>query len=173
MAKKTEQIAYSLSRSEYDWLLVAKSDKGICAVFFGKDEADLVTSLQLSFKQAEIVRDDAALALAQQELNQLIANPAYQPNLVPDCRGSDFQQKVWAALKAIPVGETRSYSALAEALAMPKAVRAVASACAANKLALLIPCHRVVRSTGELSGYRWGVPIKRALLIAEAKAVSC
>ena len=129
----------------------------------------LEAELRQRFPHAEIVAGDAAFAALVEQAVRLVEDPAAPINLPLDVRGTALQQKVWAALRDIPPGETLSYTQLAAKVGAPKAVRAVASACAKNTVAIAIPCHRVVRGTGQLAGYRWGLSRKQALLERERK----
>jgi AraC family transcriptional regulator of adaptative response/methylated-DNA-[protein]-cysteine methyltransferase len=147
-------------------VLVASSAKGVAAILIGDDTPALVEEQQASFPSAALRATDDDRFIGR--VVGLIDNPSGTIDLPLDIRGTPFQQKVWAALQAIPAGVTETYSALAVRVGDPKAVRAVASACAANKLAVAIPCHRVLRTDGSLSGYRWGVERKRALIEREA-----
>ena len=154
------------------WLgrcLVAESERGICAILLGDTDAELTAELATQFPKAtHAPRDDAFV----QRIHQVIASIDNRdvPLALPlDIRGTAFQQRVWQALRAIPCGETASYQQVAQAIGQPSAVRAVAGACAANTLAIVIPCHRVVRNDGALSGYRWGAARKALLLKREAK----
>ncbi len=160
-------VVYALADSPLQRLLVAQTERGICAVSLGDDDAALVDALRAEFPHAEIVRDDEGLSAQVQAL--LAHLNGWQPHLdLPlDLRATAFQTRVWAALRAIPYGETRTYQQIAAEIGQPSAVRAVASACAHNRLALLIPCHRVVRADGSASGYRWGAARKAALLERE------
>ncbi|EHM45103.1 regulatory protein ada [Yokenella regensburgei ATCC 43003] len=167
---KNTDIHYALGNSATGLCLVAESERGVCAVLLGDSDSVLVAELQQIFPQANIQPGDDALV---QRLGKVIVclDAQHVPSTLPlDIRGTAFQQRVWQALREIPVGETRSYRQIAEHIGQPKAVRAVAGACAANKLALVIPCHRVVRDDGTLSGYRWGVARKAELLRREAKS---
>ena len=164
-----EHIAYALADSPLGRMLVAATERGVCALRFG-DDASLEKELRAEFPQAELVRDPAAVAAY---VRAAVAHlEGRQPTLeVPtDARGSAFQQRVWAALRQIPYGQTRSYAQLAQMIGDPSAVRAVAHACATNPVALVVPCHRVVRTGGALGGYRWGLDRKRALLEREREA---
>jgi AraC family transcriptional regulator of adaptative response/methylated-DNA-[protein]-cysteine methyltransferase len=161
-------IRFAVGECSLGAVLVAATEKGVCAIELGDDPDHLVRALQDQFPQAKLIGGD-------REFEQLIARvvgflemPGRGLDLPLDIRGSAFQQRVWRALRDIPVGSTASYSEIAKRIGRPKAVRAVAQACAANRLALAIPCHRVVRTDGSLSGYRWGVERKRALLQKEA-----
>lgn len=147
-------------------LLVAQSDQGICAILMGDDADQLMLKVQQRFPQARPVTDDALVA----QVARFIDSPTTVLDAPLDMRGSDFQQRVWRALRDIPVGTTASYTDIAKRIGAPTAVRAVAQACASNKIAVAIPCHRVVRSDGSLSGYAWGAQRKRSLLDREARA---
>lgn len=150
-------------------ILVAASDKGIAAIFLGDEPERLVHNLQDRFPKANLIGGDRAFETIMATIVGLVEAPETGLNLPLDIRGTAFQHRVWQALREIPSGTTATYSEIAERIGMPKAVRAVAAACAANKLAVAIPCHRVVRNDGSLSGYRWGVERKRELLQREAK----
>jgi AraC family transcriptional regulator of adaptative response/methylated-DNA-[protein]-cysteine methyltransferase len=147
---------------------VASSPKGICAIVLADHRRDLHPQLRQAFPAAELVEDSADLAPALARVVRFVESPAAGLDLPLDVHGTDFQQRVWRALRKIPAGKTASYADIARKIDAPKSVRAVAQACGANTLALAIPCHRVVRSDGALSGYRWGVTRKRALLDREA-----
>lgn len=151
-------------------ILVAASGKGVAAIFLGDDPEVLVRNLQDRFPKANLIGGDRAFENVMATVVGLVEAPETGLALPLDVRGTAFQHRVWQALREIPAGTTATYSEIAERIGMPKAVRAVASACAANKLAVAIPCHRVVRNDGSLSGYRWGVERKRALLAREAKS---
>lgn len=151
--------------------LAAWSQRGLCAVFLADDEAGLLAELASSFPGHASRRADMAppwVPCLLAVLNGELHDPARVCDVPLEMRGTPFQQSVWSALRTIPSGQTVSYTELAQRLGEPKAVRAVASACAANLLAVLIPCHRVVRRDGSLSGYRWGQARKQALLAREA-----
>lgn len=149
-------------------LLVAATDIGVCAILLGDDADMLVRDLQDRFPHAELTGGDSSFEQWVARVVGFIETPALGLDLPLDIRGTVFQQRVWQALRRIPAGSTASYSEIAERIGSPRAARAVAQACAANTLAVAIPCHRVVRNDGTLSGYRWGVERKRALLIREA-----
>src|SRR5580692_11193848 len=149
-------------------VLVAATDKGVCAITLGDDPDVLVRDLQDRFPRAELKGGDAEFERMVAEVVGLVEAPGQRLDLPLDIRGTAFQQKVWAALQAIPPGKTATYTEIARAIGQPTAVRAVAQACGANPLAIAIPCHRVVRSDGDLSGYRWGVERKRKLIDREA-----
>lgn len=144
-------------------VLVAASDKGVAAILLGDDDGALHEELRARFPQATLVPADPSFAELLAQVIAAVETPSGAPRLPLDVRGTAFQQKVWAALTEIPAGSTQSYAELARRIGQPTATRAVAAACAANPLAVVIPCHRVVRSDGSLSGYRWGTARKRAL----------
>ncbi len=160
-------IRFAVAQSKLGAILVAESDRGICAISLGDDPGALVRELQDRFPKACLVGDDADFDARVARVVAMVERPAQSLDLPLDIRGTAFQQRVWQALRAIPAGETLSYAGLAERIGSPRAVRAVAGACAANTLAVAVPCHRIVRTDGALSGYRWGVERKRALLEAE------
>ena len=150
-------------------ILVAASAKGITAILLGDDAEALVHDLEDRFPNATLIGGDRAFEDVMAKVVGLVDAPRSGFDLPLDLRGTAFQHRVWEALRAIPAGMTVTYSEIAERIGMPKAVRAVASACAANKIAIAIPCHRVVRNDGSLSGYRWGVERKRTLIAREAE----
>jgi AraC family transcriptional regulator of adaptative response/methylated-DNA-[protein]-cysteine methyltransferase len=160
-------IRFAIAQCALGALLVAESGRGVCEIALGDDPDTLARALQDRFPQARLTGDDPAFARRVAEVAGFVEAPGIGLALPLDIRGTAFQQRVWAALRAIPPGVTVSYSALAQRIGAPAAVRAVASACAANTLAVAVPCHRVVRTDGSLSGYRWGVARKRALLDRE------
>jgi AraC family transcriptional regulator of adaptative response/methylated-DNA-[protein]-cysteine methyltransferase len=162
-----ETIRFALGATSLGTLLVAATDKGVCAIELGDDPDQLLHALEHRFAGATLIGDDAGFADVVSRVAGLVESPAGTLDLPLDIRGTAFQQRVWAALTAIAPGRTVTYGELAAAIGQPHAVRAVASACAANALAVAIPCHRVVRATGEVSGYRWGVERKEALLRRE------
>ncbi|WP_260863831.1 bifunctional DNA-binding transcriptional regulator/O6-methylguanine-DNA methyltransferase Ada [Citrobacter sp. Marseille-Q6884] len=160
-------VRYTLADCILGRCLVAESERGICAILLGNDDATLISELHALFPTAQDAPADADFS---QHVSEVIAviNSRNTPLSLPlDIQGTAFQQQVWQALRTIPCGETVSYQQLANAIGKPKAVRAVASACAANKLAIVIPCHRVIRGDGALSGYRWGIARKAQLLQRE------
>jgi len=165
-----QRIRYAMVETPLGWALVAATRRGICMTALADDRASLTAALQQRFPAAEIIADEAGLKDWADRIVQFITTPDHNLDLPLDIRGTAFQARVWRALQKIPLGKTASYTEIAAALGQPKAVRAVAQACAANKLALLVPCHRVVRSDGDLGGYRWGVERKRALLAKERAA---
>ena len=167
--KKSEMIHYSCGTSSLGFFLIAQTAKGICAILLGDDQTALIAELGSRFPKAELQPHDKDITESLQQLLALIEQPQQSIQLPLDIRGTLFQQRVWKLLQDIPVGETRSYTEIAQQLGAPKSVRAVASACAANALAIVIPCHRVVRSDGQLAGYRWGLERKKLLLQREAQ----
>jgi AraC family transcriptional regulator of adaptative response/methylated-DNA-[protein]-cysteine methyltransferase len=164
------RIRFAVGECSLGAILVAQSDRGVCAILMGDDPDGLVRDLQDRFAHAELVGGDAAFERLVARVVGFVETPAQGLDLPLDVRGTAFQQRVWRALRKIPSGKTVSYAELARRIGAPKSVRAVAQACAATPLAVAIPCHRVVRSDGGLSGYRWGVERKHALLEREAKA---
>jgi AraC family transcriptional regulator of adaptative response/methylated-DNA-[protein]-cysteine methyltransferase len=164
----TMTIYFALDKCSLGTILVAQSEKGICAVLLSDEAQFLIDDLQRRFPKATLVAGDNNFQKMVTHIVDVIEKPHLSFVLPLDIRGTLFQQRVWQALQQIPVGETRSYSDIAEAIGAPKAVRAVAGACAANAIAIIIPCHRVVRNDGNLSGYRWGVERKQKLLQQES-----
>jgi AraC family transcriptional regulator of adaptative response/methylated-DNA-[protein]-cysteine methyltransferase len=164
------EIRFAVGECSLGSILVAKSDVGICAILLGDDPDALIRDLQDRFPQASLVGGDAEFENLIAVVVGLVEAPAAGLDLPLDIRGTGFQRRVWQALRDIPAGATASYRDIARRIGAPKAIRAVAQACGANKLAVAIPCHRVVRFDGGLSGYRWGVERKRALLEREARA---
>ena len=162
------RIAFAIGQSSLGAILVARSQRGVCAISLGDDPDALLRELQDRFPRAELIGGDAGFERLVAQVVGMIEQPNIGIDLPLDVRGTAFQQRVWDALRKIPAGETASYAQIAQRIGSPKSVRAVAQACASNTLALAIPCHRVVRSDGALSGYRWGVARKRELLAREA-----
>jgi AraC family transcriptional regulator of adaptative response/methylated-DNA-[protein]-cysteine methyltransferase len=162
-------IRFAVGQCSLGSIIVAQSEKGICAIALGDDPAALLRDLQDRFPKAELIGGDAEFEKLVAIVIGFVEDPSLGWELPLDVRGTAFQQRVWQALCAIPIGTTVTYSEIAEHIGAPKAVRAVAGACAANKIAVAIPCHRVVRNDGSLSGYRWGIERKRALQQREAK----
>ena len=162
------EIRYTVLETDLGKLLIATTSRGICSVRFGESEAALVRELKHDFQAAKIIHDDLGLQAVAKEVNRLLKDSAAPVNIPLDIQGTAFQQKVWETLRRIPRGETRSYSEVAESIGQPKAIRAVANACASNPVALVVPCHRVVQKNGRLAGYRWGVKREAALLEKEA-----
>ena len=147
---------------------MAQSDRGICAIQLGDEPQSLLQELQDRFPKAELIGADKNFEQTVAHVISFIETPALGLDLPLDIRGTAFQQRVWQALTEIPLGTTASYSEIAQRIGAPKAFRAVAMACGANSLAVVIPCHRVVRNDGNLSGYRWGVERKQILLKNES-----
>ena len=167
-----EIIRYGVTQCSLGWLIVAATDRGVCDIEFGDDSEALVTQLRSRFPEADIQKAGQEFAAVVAGVVAYIEEPGEASEIPLDIRGTAFQERVWNSLRGIPPGTTVSYAELAGRIGRPKAVRAVAQACAANKLAVAIPCHRVVRGDGSLSGYRWGVARKRALLELEANALA-
>lgn len=163
------EIRYGIGQSSLGRVLAAASDRGICAIMFGDDDAALVADLERRFPNARAIAADDDFAETLAQVVAAVEEPSRGLALPLDIRGTAFQRRVWQALQAIPAGETRSYGDLAAAVGEPRAARAVAAACAANRIAVAVPCHRVVHRDGSLSGYRWGVDRKRSLLDREAR----
>lgn len=163
-------IKFAIGECSLGAILVAATDKGVCAILLGDDPEALARDLQDRFSRAELIGADAGFEALVAKVVGFVEQPGLGLDLPLDVRGTAFQQRVWQALREIPAGETAGYAQIAEKIGSPKAVRAVAQACAANAIAVAIPCHRVVRTDGALSGYRWGVERKRALLDREAAA---
>lgn len=161
-------IQFAIGESSLGKVLIAQNEKGICAILLDDETDALLVDLQRRFPKAVLVKGDTTFEKNLRTVIRLIEQPETLFDLPMDIRGTVFQQQVWDALQKIPPGETRSYSDIANAIGSPNAVRAVAGACAANNLAIAIPCHRVVRSDGNLSGYRWGVARKKILLARES-----
>jgi AraC family transcriptional regulator of adaptative response/methylated-DNA-[protein]-cysteine methyltransferase len=161
-------VQYAIVPSSLGRMLVAATPRGLCAVRFGESATELERELRAEFHGATLVRDEAAL---RPYVEPLLANlrGGATVDLPLDVRATAFQMKVWEKLREIPAGETRSYSEVAQSIGDPRAIRAVAHACASNPVALAVPCHRVVRSDGELAGYRWGLQRKKKLLKLEAQ----
>src|ERR1700694_3659299 len=163
-------IRFAVGKCSLGSILVAQSDRGICALFLGDDPDSLVRDLQDQFPKANLIGGDAVFERLVAKVIGFVEAPALGLDLPLDVRGTAFQQRVWQSLRKIPAGSTASYAEVAKLIGSPNSVRAVAQACGANALAVAIPCHRVVRNDGGLSGYRWGVERKRVLLEKEAHA---
>ena len=163
-------IRFAVGECSLGSILVARSEKGVCAIAFGDDPEVLVRDLQDRFPRARLIGGDADFEAQVARVVGFIETPTIGFDLPLDVRGTAFQQRVWAALREIPMGTTATYADIARKMGTPTSVRAVAGACAANTLAVVIPCHRVVRTDGSLSGYRWGIERKRALIDREAVA---
>lgn len=167
-----ETIRFVTLETPLGWALVAATHRGICMTALADDRDSLLAHLRTRFPAASLCAEDAVLRAWAERIVRFITRPEADLDLPLDIRGTAFEARVWRALRKIPLGQTASYAEIAAAIGAPKAVRAVARACAANRLALLVPCHRVVRSDGDLAGYRWGVERKRALLARERDAAS-
>ncbi len=163
-------MRYSLLDCFLGSLLFAATDRGICFLCFGDSAQAAFDSLRVEYPAAALDRDDAGLSAWRAALTEHLAGQLDDIELPVDARGTPFQQSVWAQLRRIPYGQTRTYTQMAEALGRPDAVRAVAHGCATNPVSLLIPCHRVLRRDGSLGGYRWGLARKQALLAHEARS---
>jgi AraC family transcriptional regulator of adaptative response/methylated-DNA-[protein]-cysteine methyltransferase len=163
-----ERIRFAVGQTSLGAILVASSSRGVASILLGDDPDELVRNLQDRFPRAQLIGADREYEALVAQVVGFVETPGIGLELPLDVRGTAFQQRVWQALQEIPVGKTLSYGELARRIGSPTALRAVASACAANNLAVAIPCHRVVRSDGSLSGYAWGVERKRELLHREA-----
>jgi AraC family transcriptional regulator of adaptative response/methylated-DNA-[protein]-cysteine methyltransferase len=171
-AESLDVLQFAVGRFSLGQVLVARSEKGVAAVLLGDDANELREELSLRFPGSALVDAAATLGELVADVVDAIELRTPGPALVLDVRGTVFQRKVWSALREIPVGTRVSYAEVARRIGAPTSARAVATACAANALAVIIPCHRVVTSDGQLSGYRWGVERKRALLEMETAAVN-
>ncbi len=167
------ELHFATANCSLGVVLVAASQRGICAVFLGDQAGRLSTDLSRRFPKASIQPGGAELRQLVAQVVKVIESRASASTLPLDIRGTIFQEKVWQALRNVPVGTTATYAEIAERISQPKAFRAVAQACGANPVAVIVPCHRVVRTDGHLSGYRWGIERKRALLEREAAAAPC
>ena len=163
-----EEIKFAVGQTSLGAILVASSKKGVASILLGDDAEQLVRNLQDRFPKARLIGADRDYEALVARVVGFVETPGIGLNLPLDVRGTAFQQRVWQALQEIPVGDTVSYTEIARRIGSPKAMRAVAGACAANNLAVAIPCHRVVRNDGSLSGYAWGVERKRVLLARES-----
>ncbi len=165
-------IRFALGTCSLGHVIVAATERGVCAIALGDEPATLLHDLQARFPEARLIGADAGFESLVARVVALVEHPGEGADLPLDVRGTAFQGRVWAALRAIPPGATATYSEIAERIGAPRAVRAVAAACAGNPIALAIPCHRVVGSAGALTGYRWGVERKRALFDRERAAAA-
>jgi AraC family transcriptional regulator of adaptative response/methylated-DNA-[protein]-cysteine methyltransferase len=163
------RIRFAVGQCSLGSILVAATDRGICAIRLGDDPEQLLRGLQDRFPKADLVGGDPQFERVVAAAVGMVESPGRRFDLPLDVRGTAFQQRVWSALRAIPPGRTQTYADVAAAIGRPTAVRAVARACATNEIAVAIPCHRVVRSDGNLSGYRWGIDRKRRLLECERR----
>jgi AraC family transcriptional regulator, regulatory protein of adaptative response / methylated-DNA-[protein]-cysteine methyltransferase len=164
------EIFFSTGPCVLGVVLVARSERGICAILLGDDAVDLARELRQRFPEA-ILREDAGAGLTE-KVAAFVARPAMGLDASLDLRGSEFQLRVWRALQEIPAGSTQTYGEVAARIGAPEAAKEVGEACAANVLAVAVPCHRVLRKEGGLAGYRWGVRRKRALLRSEGARIA-
>lgn len=169
---KGMKINYTITNCDLGKLLVARTGRGICAVTFGDDDAVMAENLRKEYPNAEISKDEKELKMFVGSILEHLSGREKQLDLPLDLQATAFQMQVWGILKKIPYGETMSYGRIAEMLGDKKKVRAVAGACAGNRVAVVIPCHRVIGSSGALSGYRWGIERKKKLLDQESKAAA-
>jgi AraC family transcriptional regulator of adaptative response/methylated-DNA-[protein]-cysteine methyltransferase len=167
---KGAQIDFGVVECSLGFLLVAATEKGICSVALGDSEKALETSLRNEFPAAQVQQNETHLGEWTQAILELIAGSEPHLDLPLDVQVTAFQWRVWQVLRSINSGETRTYTQVAQVIGQPGAVRAVARACATNAVALVVPCHRIVREDGSLAGYRWGVERKRALLSQEKQS---
>jgi AraC family transcriptional regulator of adaptative response/methylated-DNA-[protein]-cysteine methyltransferase len=166
----TETLCFGVGETTLGAVLVAESERGVAAILLGDDQDRLTRDLRDAFPTARLVDDRAGLTETVAKAVALVDAPHLGTDLALDLRGSPLELAVWAALRAIPSGQTRTYGAIAKALPMPATAQDVGAACAANRVAVAIPCHRVVKADGSISGYRWGVPRKRRLINMEGVA---
>jgi AraC family transcriptional regulator of adaptative response/methylated-DNA-[protein]-cysteine methyltransferase len=164
---RNAEIRFAVAESSLGAVLVAQSERGICAILLGDDPDVLTRELQDRFPKANLIGGDAEFEKLVAKVLSFVEAPALGLDLPLDLQGTAFQQRVWQALRSIPPGETTTYAEIARKIGAPKSVRAVGAACGANPVAIAVPCHRVVRTDGGLSGYRWGVDKKRALIARE------
>ncbi len=169
---KGETIRFVTLATPLGWGLIAATERGVCLTALGDDRQRLAAMVPERFPAAEVAAEDPGLRDWAERIVRFVTAPSHNLDLPLDIRGTAFQARVWRALQKIPLGRTATYSEIAHALGQPTAVRAVARACAANDLALLVPCHRVIREDGDLAGYRWGIERKRALLDRERAAAA-
>lgn len=168
-ATTSRDITYAMAMADLGRVLVARTAAGVCAILFSDSAEDLAADLAARFAATRLKADNAALRSELAKVLGFVGAPSDRLDFAIDMRGTPFQCRVWAALRAIPAGTTISYAELARRIGEPGSARAVAGACAANPIALAVPCHRVVRSDGGLAGYRWGIERKRALPGKEAQ----
>ena len=161
------EIRFAAGESSLGTVLVAQSARGICAILIGASREEIVRELEARFPRARLIAGDRAFERTVARVVELIETPARGLDLPLDVQGTAFQQRVWQALSSIPAGSTATYTEIAQRLGMPNGARAVAGACAANRIGVAIPCHRAVGSDGSLTGYRWGIERKRRLLARE------
>ena len=164
-------IIYGLAQCFLGWIIVAATDRGICAIEFGDAPDALPAQVQNRFPKAQLKEADSCFKTLIKEVVDYIKSPRGDFKIPLDIQGTAFQQQVWNILRQVKPGETLSYTEVAERIGKPKAVRAVASACASNKLAVVIPCHRIISKAGKTGGYRWGIKRKRMLLESEKESI--
>ena len=169
IARQPAELHYAIGHCSLGSVLVARGERGVCAVLLGDDPESVARELENRFPRTALLRRDQELAQYLSQVVGLIEAPGRPLDLLLDLRGSTFQQRVWQALREIPAGTTTTYTEVATRIGAPKAVRAVARACATNPLALVVPCHRVIGKSGSLTGYRWGLERKRMLLDRESQ----
>ena len=162
-----ETLRYAFAETSLGHALAAFTDTGLCSLEFGDTRPELLDVLTKRYPKATLAEDAKALQPAMADITRFLRHPETTPTLALDPHGTDFQKQVWKQLMTIPCGQTRTYSDVAQALNRPQAVRAVASACAKNRIGLFIPCHRVLRKDGGLGGFHWGLERKEALLANE------
>ena len=167
---KSETLRFGYGDTSLGIVAVAESVLGVVALFIGDDRAKLLRDLQSAFPEAEIILDQAGLAPTVAKATALVEGPHLRTDLKLDLRGSPLEVAVWNALQSIPAGETRTYGAIAKGLPVAATAQEVGAACAANRIAIAVPCHRVVKSDGSISGYRWGLQRKRRLINKEGAA---
>jgi AraC family transcriptional regulator of adaptative response/methylated-DNA-[protein]-cysteine methyltransferase len=165
-----KEIRFTIAECSLGSVLIARTERGLCAIFLGDDTEALARELRCRFPQATLVPVDVTEDSLLRKALALVESPDEHLSLPLDLQGTPFQKRVWQALREIGPGYTTSYAGIAAQIGAPRAVRAVAQACAANPVAVAIPCHRVLRGDGAISGYRWGIERKRALLAREAAA---
>jgi AraC family transcriptional regulator of adaptative response/methylated-DNA-[protein]-cysteine methyltransferase len=165
-----KEIRFCIAECGLGLVLIARTERGLCAIFLGDDTEALARELRRRFPQATLMPVDVTEDSLLRKALALVESPDEHLSLPLDLQGTPFQKRVWQALREIGPGYTTSYAGIAAQIGSPRAVRAVAQACAANPVAVAIPCHRVLRSDGAISGYRWGIERKRALLAREAAA---
>jgi AraC family transcriptional regulator of adaptative response/methylated-DNA-[protein]-cysteine methyltransferase len=165
-----ETIRFAVGECSLGSILVASTERGVCMILLGDDPEALARELQDCFASARLIGGDAQFDRMVARVVGLVERPGESPDLPLDIRGTAFQKRVWDAIRSIPLGATRTYAQIAKEIGRPNAARAVARACGSNRIAVAIPCHRVVRTNGEMSGYRWGVKRKKDLLTREAAA---
>lgn len=167
-SRGVEPIRYAIARSYLGWALVAATARGVCQLDLDDSREELRERLKAEFPEAELQNGDLKFQAVVAQAIAFLENPTKEREFPLDLRGTEFQQRVWKVLQTIPPGSTASYTEIAKQIGNPKAARAVAQACAANQVAVAIPCHRVVRGDGKLAGFRWGIERKRLLLERES-----